>query len=184
MAAMQVNQIAFMPVFGLSSAAAILAGHALGAKQPDHVPKTVRLALSIGMVWQGFIGLLYLSLPRYFMLPFAPPGASRDVFLAVGGRILGLSLTWQLFDCVAMVTAEVLRAAGDTKFTAWARSVIAWFIFLPGAYVCVRVLGAGIGWIVACLSGYIGALAVILLLRFRAGAWRNLDLTGADMPPV
>jgi hypothetical protein len=33
-----------------------------------------------------------------------------------------------------------------------------------------------------CLVFYLGALSIVLFFRFRSGAWRHIDLTGA--PPV
>ena len=86
MAAMTVNQIAFMPAFGVGSANAILVGHAIGAKEPDHVPPAVHLALGVCAAWQGLVGVAYLLFPRLCMLPFAPPGQEREAFLSLCGE--------------------------------------------------------------------------------------------------
>ena len=51
--------------------------------------------------------------------------------------MLILSAAWQLFDAAVTTLAEALRAAGDTAFTLWARTIIAWGIFTPGAYFSV-----------------------------------------------
>lgn len=80
-----------------------------------------------------------------------------------------------------MTYSETLRAAGDTTFTAWARAIIAWLIFVPGAYVSVRVLNGGIDWAIFWLSAYLGILALVLWLRFRSGVWKTLDLTGQEL---
>lgn len=184
MAAMQVNQVAFMPSLGLTSAGAILVGHQIGAREPDRVPKTVRLTLFVAGGWQTLMGLVYLVFARLCMSPFAPPGEERAPFLETGATMLALSATWQLFDATSMTFAEALRAAGDTAFCAWARTVIAWFVFLPGAYLTMRWRGADIVIIALWLAGYLAMLALVLWLRFRAGVWRRLDLAGAEMPPV
>jgi multidrug resistance protein, MATE family len=180
MAAMQINQVSFMPAFGLTSAGAILVGQAIGAKVWDAVPKTVRLTAFATCAWQGTIALIYVVFAKYVMLPFAPPGSEQAAFLEVGAHVLVLSCTWQLTDAVSMTFSEALRAAGDTTFSAWTRAILAWAVFVPGAYVSVRMLGGGIGWAVFWLSSYLGILALALWLRFRSGAWKNLDLTGED----
>jgi MATE family multidrug resistance protein len=94
--------------------------------------------------------------------------------------MLVLSAAWQLFDAAATVLTEALRAAGDTVFTMWARVVIAWAIWAPGSWISVRILGGGdtvaVGWFVF----YLFALALALLLRFRSGAWRRIELTSAE----
>jgi MATE family multidrug resistance protein len=178
MAAMQINQVSFMPAFGLTSAGAILVGQAIGAKEWGSVPKTVRLTAIATCTWQGSVALLYLAFAQFIIMPFAPPGNERASFLELGARVLVLSSTWQLTDAISMTFAEALRAAGDTAFTAWARTLIAWLLFVPGAYVSVRVFGGGIGWAVFWLSSYLGLLALVLWRRFRAGAWQKVDLTG------
>lgn len=182
MAAMQINQVSFMPAFGLTSAGAILVGQSIGAKALDAVPKTVRLTAIAACTWQGSVALLYIMFSKYMMLPFAPPGSGRAAFLELGAHVLVLSSTWQLTDALSMSLAESLRAAGDTTFTAWARAIIAWVLFVPGAYISMNVLGGGIGWAVFWLSAYLGVLTLVLWLRFRSGVWKTLDLTGQELP--
>lgn len=181
MAAMQINQVSFMPAFGLTSAGAILVGQAIGAKALDAVPKTARLTAIATCTWQGTVAVLYMIFAKYIILPFAPPGEGRALFLELGAHVLVLSATWQLTDALSMSYSEALRAAGDTTFTAWARAIIAWLIFVPGAYVSVRMLNGGIDWAIFWLSGYLGILALVLWLRFRSGVWKTLDLTGQEL---
>jgi MATE family multidrug resistance protein len=90
-----------------------------------------------------------------------------------------LSSAWQLFDAVATTLAEALRAAGDTAFTMWARLALAWLVFVPGVLVTVRGFGGGDVAALAWVAGYLALLALTLALRFRTGAWRKIDLTGA-----
>jgi MATE family multidrug resistance protein len=69
-----------------------------------------------------------------------------------------------------------LRAAGDTAWPLAARLVLAWGLFVPGAWISVRWLGGtevtAMGWLIA----YLGLLAAILWVRFRSGAWRRIVL--------
>lgn len=179
MSVMQINGISFMPAFGLASAGAILVGQAIGAGAKHEVPRLLRLTFSAAGTWQGLVGLVYLILPAFLIEAFAPPGAAGDAVRTVGVRILMLSAAWQLFDAAATTLAEVLRATGDTAFTMWARMGIAWGIFAPGAYLTVNVFGGGDVGAVLWLVAYLGLLAATLFLRFRKGAWRNIQLTEA-----
>jgi MATE family multidrug resistance protein len=176
MVVIQVNSVAFMPAFGVASAGAILVGQAIGAGRKDDVPGLVRLTFRVAAAWQGLVGLAYLLAPGLIMAAFAVDPASGPALQEIGQRMLLLSTAWQLFDAAAAVLAEALRAAGDTTFTLWARALIAWGLFVPGSWISVRVLGGGdliaVGWILA----YLGALALVLWLRFRGGAWRRLVL--------
>lgn len=181
MAVMQLNSVAFMPAFGLASAGAILVGQAIGARRHDEVPALVRATLRVAAAWQALAGLAYLTLPGLLMRAFVDPAQDTAAFQEVGARMLAISAAWQLSDASAGVLAEALRAAGDTTFTLAARIVLAWAVFVPGTYVAVRWLGGRDVTVMLSLVVYLSALAGVLWLRFRGGAWRHIELTG---PPV
>jgi MATE family multidrug resistance protein len=176
MAVFQVNSVAFMPSFGMASAGAILVGQAIGAGRKDEVPGLVWLTFRVCAAWQVVVGLVYLAIPGLVFAPFAVDPVSGPALQELGRRMLVLSTGWLLFDAAAAVLGEALRAAGDTAYTLWARLLIAWGLFVPGAWISVRVFGGGdvvaVGWLVV----YLAALALALWLRFRSGAWRRLTL--------
>jgi MATE family multidrug resistance protein len=176
MAVIQVNSVAFMPAFGLASAGAILVGQAIGAAAKDEVSRHVGLTFAVAAAWQSLVALAYLAAPELVLAPFARDPASARELVELGRRMLVLSAAWQLFDAGASVLGEALRAAGDTAFPMWIRAALAWLVFAPGSYVSVRLLGAGdataVGWLVI----YIFALALVLFVRFRTGAWRRIAL--------
>jgi multidrug resistance protein, MATE family len=174
-AVFNLNAVAFMPAFGLASACAIVVGQAIGAQRKDDVPAVVWLTVRTTMVWEGLVGLLYVAMPATLMRPFAK-GESGLRVEAIGVRMLLVAAAWQMFDAVATVLAESLRAAGDTMFPLLARLVIAWLVFVPGAYWSVHGLGwsevGAMGWLVA----YLGLLAAALTVRYRSGHWRSVVL--------
>lgn len=178
-AVMNLNSMAFMPALALASAGAILCGQSIGAGDKDAVPGTVKITFYLAAGWQTLVGVLYLIIPGLLFAPFAQGDAA---LLALGVRMLMLSSAWQFFDATVAVLAESLRAAGDTHFTMWARTLLAWAIFAPGSWYTVRVLGAGdivaMLWVVL----YIAVLAGVLWWRFRRGTWRHFDLTASAGP--
>lgn len=183
MAVMQLNSVAFMPAFALATAGSIFVGQAIGAEKKDDVSPTVRLTVATTAGWQGLVGLLYLVAPRLVLGPFVPPGSAR--FLDIGASILVLSAAWQLLDGVAMAYAEALRAAGDTTFTMWVRAAIGWVVFVPGALFSTRVLGWREQGAALWLIVYLGLLASLMVLRFRSGRWKTMELVEptAEEPP-
>ncbi len=174
-AVLNINAVAFMPAFGLASACAILVGQAIGAQRKDEVPLVVWLTVRTTMVWEGLVGLLYVVVPAALMRPFAK-GESAERVEALGMRMLLVAAAWQMFDAVATVLAESLRAAGDTVFPLVARLIIAWLVFVPGAYWSVHGMGwsevGALSWLVA----YLGLLATALTVRYRSGHWRTVVL--------
>lgn len=174
MAVMQLSSVAFMPAFALATAGSIFVGQAIGAKKKDDVPRTVRMTVATTAGWQGFVGLVFVVAPRFWLAPLVPEGAAH--FLDVAAALLMMSAVWQLGDGIAMAYAEALRAAGDTSFSLWARAIIGWVVFVPGALLTTRVAGGGILAAAAWLIVYLGCLAAVMVLRFRTGRWRRLEL--------
>jgi MATE family multidrug resistance protein len=177
MAVLQINSVSFMPAFGLGSAGAILVGQAIGAGARDEVPRLVRLTFLSAATWQGVVGLAYALFPGFIFSAFARGASDSDALRAAGARMLILSAAWQLFDAAVTTFAETLRAAGDTAYTLWARTFIAWGVFTPGAFLTVRYLEGGDTAAVLWLVFYLALLAGVLYHRFRSGAWRRFDLT-------
>lgn len=178
MSVMQICSVSFMPAFALASAGAILVGQSIGADAKDEVPRIVKLSFWSSAVWETVVGALYLAVPTLLLLPFAKD-ASAVEFLTVGKRLLMLSACWGLFDAAVNTLAEVLRAAGDTAFTLWARLAIAWLFFVPGSYLTVKYLDGGDVGAMLWLVAYLGVLAALLAWRFRSGAWRSIQLVEA-----
>jgi MATE family multidrug resistance protein len=139
----------------------------------------VSLTFAVAAIWQSLVALVYLAAPDLVLSAFARDPASAGALLAAGRRMLVLSAAWQLFDAAANVLAEALRAAGDTRFTFWARAVVSWLVWAPGSWISVRWLGGGDAAAVAWLVLYLAVLALVLFLRFRSGAWRRIVLVEA-----
>jgi len=171
-----VNMVSFMPAFGAASAGAILVGEAIGAKRFEHVNPSVRLTLVSNAVWMSTIGLVYLAFGKQIFGLFAPPGSETSALLDTGALLLTLSAIWQVFDAGALTFSEALRASGDTRWPMLARLGLAWGVFIPGAYLAIHHLGGGPSMLVACMTAYIGLLAVLLFFRFRSGRWASIRL--------
>ena len=184
MAVMQVNSIAFMPAFGLSSAGAILVGQAIGAGTPDLVPAIVRRTALVAAAWQGMIGASYFLFPVPIMALFARDELAASELARLGAVMLAISAAWQLFDAAVMAISEALRAAGDTAWVLWARVALAWAVWLPLSMWVVYGLEAGPAAATACMVVYFVTLAAAVAWRFHSGAWRRIDLTGAREPAL
>jgi len=184
MTVMQVNGIAFMPAFGLSSAGAILVGQAIGASQHDLVPAIVRRTGLVAASWQGLVGLVYVVAPVPIMALFAECDVDASELASLGAVLLAISAAWQLFDAAVMSISEALRAAGDTAWVLYARVGLAWLVWLPLSMWVVYGLGGGPPAATACFLVYFITLTVAVWWRFRSGAWRRIDLTGRNELPV
>lgn len=178
MVVFQINSVSFMPAFGITSSGAILTGQAIGRDRPDDVSAVVRLTLLVTGAWQVAVGIVYIAIPGVLMGWFAPPTENAGELLAVGTTMLAISAAWQLFDAVGMTLSETLRAAGDTRWTMWARLSVAWIVFLPASTVAIRVYGGGPYAAILCLVGYLVVLSAVFAWRYKSNRWREIDLTG------
>jgi multidrug resistance protein, MATE family len=178
MVVINVNMISFMPAFGAASAGAILVGEAIGAKRFEQAFAVTRLTLATTAVWMACVGLVYLAAPDALFGLFTPPDEDVSTLLATGTLMLALSAVWQLFDATALTFAEALRAAGDTKWPMMVRLGLAWGVWVPFAYAAVHWYGGGPVVIILSLTGYIGVLSILLLLRFKSGRWRSIEMVG------
>lgn len=172
---MAINSVAFMPAFGLASAGAILAGQAIGRGDKDAVWPSVRMTLLVTGAWMGLIGALYFVSPEALLRLFDSEGRA-PAFVSLGVTMLAISAGWQLFDATGMTLSETLRAAGDTTWTATARLILAWVVFVPSAYFVVEVWDGGPVGALACLVAYLALLAAAFAYRFRSNRWRDITL--------
>ncbi|MEZ4360774.1 MAG: MATE family efflux transporter [Kofleriaceae bacterium] len=171
---LSINMVSFMPAFGLATAGSILAGASIGAGQREQVWPTVKLTLLSAGAFMGFIGAVYALLPRPILSLFARAGDYSVV--EIGAVMLVLSAGWQLFDAVGLTLSETLRAAGDTTWTAVARLVLAWLVFIPVSLWLMRDGGGGAVEAMLCLAGYIALVAAALGYRFASGGWKRITL--------
>jgi MATE family multidrug resistance protein len=175
-----INSVSFMPAFGLASSGAILAGAAIGRGDHAAVWPNVRLTLIATGTWMVGIGALYFIAPRTVLGWFAPADQAAAM-IDIGAPMLLVSAAWQAFDAVGLTLMETLRAAGDTTWTAGARLLLAWAVFVPAGLIAVKVLGGGAVSALLCLVLYLALLAVALAWRYRSGAWRKIQLIEPEL---
>jgi MATE family multidrug resistance protein len=176
----QINSIAFMPAWGVSTAGSILVGEAIGRNEKDGVGPLVRLTGTVAIGWMVAVSVLYLVAPEALIGLFVPYGSTSRL-VAVGSTMLMLSAVWQFFDGTGITLSESLRAAGDTTWPMAARIVLGWAVFIPLAWLAVIRQGGGIVPMMLVLVTYIALLAGALAWRFTSGAWRRIQLVEPDV---
>lgn len=103
------------------------------------------------------------------MRAFSHPGDALPEFIAVGVLMLRYSALWQLFDAVGIVLSEALRAACDTTWCMIVRIVLAWVVWVPGAWYFVVELEGGVTAVMLAMVAYIALLAAAFAARFLSG---------------
>jgi MATE family multidrug resistance protein len=164
--------LSFMQASGLSVAAATLVGRYVGAGDPAAAERSFRTALALAGALGAAVALLFVAVPEWLLGWFSE---DADV-LALGGPLLALGAGFQLLDALGIASAGALRGAGDTRWPFLVQAGLAWFVFLPAAWLLGITYGGGLTGAWAGGVVYVAGLATAFVWRFRAGAWRKIRI--------
>jgi len=168
----QLLSLSFMQAVGISIATTTLVGRYIGAGQLEYVSRSLRSSMLLGSLLAAIIAALFMLVPELLLGLFS---TDPDV-LRYGRPLLMVGALYQFFDAIAIVSDGALRGAGDTRWPFVVRCLLSWVVFLPLAYLLAIPVGWGLTG--AWLGGLaqIVVLAVFLVLRFRSGAWRRIQI--------
>jgi MATE family multidrug resistance protein len=164
--------LSFMQAVGISIAATTLVGRYVGRENPEAVARSFRSAIVLGVGLGGLVALLFVTVPIPLLRIFTD---ETDV-LSLGRPLLLIGALFQLFDAVAIISDGALRGAGDTRWPFVIEIVLAWGFFLPLAWFLAITLDGGLtgAWLGGLI--HICLLALVLVLRFRSGAWQRIQI--------
>lgn len=172
--AFRINGIAFFPALGLGQAAGVLVGHARGAGNDDEVPAIAWQSLAVCEVWMLMMATIFVVASVPLISAFAGNAQESTRIIETGSLLMKFVAFYCMFDAANIMIGCVLASAGDTNWIA--RS----FLFCSGGFVVVLWLIDRINsnlvaeWTLATL--FVFVTAVIWALRFRTGAWRNIQV--------
>ncbi len=153
----------FMLPLGISSAAAVRVGHAIGRGDPHGAARSGWTALALGGIVMSIAAVTLLTVPHWIARIFTP---EADI-IAVGASLLRVAAFFQLFDGLQVVATGALRGAGDTRTPMICHFVGYWVIGLPlGALLCFH-YGLGAAGLWMGLSAGLILIGIVLALWWR-----------------
>ena len=173
--ALQIAALAFMVPWGLSQAATVRVGRALGAGDRTAMTRAGWTAWVLGVAFMTVMALLMWALPHALVGFFLEPEArsSRVAVLAV--QFLAIAAIFQIFDGAQVVGAGMLRGLHDTRVPMLFAFLGYWVIGLgTGVWLAFWRGWEGVGiWTGLALG--LGIVSVLMLIRW---IWRErLGLT-------
>ena len=133
--ALNAASVTFMVPLGISSAAAVRVGQALGRRDPEGAHLSGWTALGLGGAFMAFAGLCFFTFPETIVKVFS----TDEAVIRVGVNLLYIAALFQLFDGFQVVATGALRGAGDTRTPMLANLVGHWLFGLPvGWWLCFR----------------------------------------------
>ena len=149
----------FMVPLGVSSAAAVRVGQALGRRDPPAARRAGWTALLLGSSFMLLAAIAFVLFPANVVRLFS----SDPRVISSGVLLLYLAAVFQLFDGVQVVAAGALRGAGDTRTPLASNLVGHWVLGLPvGYYLCFVTGWGAVGLWIGFSLGLI-AVATLLL---------------------
>lgn len=154
----------FMPVFGLNNGMVPIVAYNYGARKPERIIKTVRLALlyAIGIMAVGFV--LFRLFPDVFLSLFEADGEDAGDLLAIGVPALRIISFHFLFAGVCVVSMSVFQALGHGVLSLVVAIVRQLVILLPGAFLLSRLGGlSAVWWAFPLAESFAVALCTLFL---------------------
>ena len=166
-----VESLFYIPGWGMQTAAATLAGNALGARDGKRLKSLAGtfLPLEVGlMVVSG--GLLFLFAPQLVGLFTKDPQVA-----ALGSTVLRMVAVSEPFYGVPIVLEGLMQGTGRTSAPFVFNIAGMWGVRILGTFICTRLLGLGLVSAWGCMIGH----NLMLFLLFSV-----CYLTGKALPKI
>jgi len=170
--ALQITAILFMVPYGISMAATVRVGHAVGRHDPGAVKRAGLVAIVLGIVLvAGFTVAVIASRFGIARLFFGDAG-DASAAVALTANLLLVGATFFIADGVQTIAAGSLRGMNDTRMPLLFAAISYWLIGFTMA--CLLGFRTELGAIGVWIGLSIGTAiyATLLILRFRLLASR------------
>lgn len=160
-----VESMFYIPGYGMQTAAATLAGNALGArdgKRLRSLGKTI-IPLEVGlMVFSG--GMLFVFAPELMRIFSKDPEV-----IVLGSTVLRMVAVSEPFYGVPIVIEGMMQGVGKTVAPFVYNILGMWCIRIVGTFVCTRLLGFGLVSAWGCMIGHNLLLFVLFTVHYLSG---------------
>jgi len=157
--ALNIAAFVFMVPLGLSSAAAVRVGQAVGRRDPTGVRRAGWVALGISLGVALTMSLLFVVRP----MPFLHIFTDDATVLGTGVSLLFFCALFQPFDGFQAVCTGALRGLGDTHTPVVVNVIGHWLVGLPVGYVLCFWLDWGVSGLWAGLALGLTCVGLTLL---------------------
>jgi len=173
--AFNVSSFAFMPVFGLGMAAAILVGQRLGENRDDLAATATWTSCTLALIYMAILSAVYLLAPEPILWLYVA-GQNRPLDADVRPTVIVLLqfvAAYNLFDAIAIVFVGAIKGAGDTRFVLRVTLIMA--PLLAGAtYAAVTSKSVGLYGCWWLVTVWVWIVGLIYFARFQQGRWRQM----------
>src|SRR5215469_3247671 len=174
--ALNYASLTYMVPLGISAAAAVGVGHAIGAEDPARARRAGWLALALGTGFMLLAGIVFFVIPR----PLIALYTTDPRVLAVGPSLLWIAAAFQIFDGIQTVSTGALRGLGETRAPMWANLVGYWVLGLPLGFFLCFVLKWGVYGLWIGLTVALVIISTMLLLRWNKDSRHRAEIRALE----
>lgn len=160
----------YIPGYGMQTAAATLAGNALGAGDEQRIRDLGRMILVVEvslMILSG--GLLFWFAPEMMRL------FSRDPqVIALGATVLRMVALSEPFYGISIIMEGMLQGMGKTMLPFINNLLGMWGIRILGTFLCIHLLGLGLVSAWGCMIAHNLTVCALFTIYYRSGRWNPL----------
>jgi len=165
--AIQTVSATYMVPLGISTAAAVRVGQAVGRGDPHEAARAGWTAVVLGGGFMSGCGIAMAVAPRAIGRLFTPDAAVVEAAVA----LLLVAAAFQIFDGIQTCAMGALRGAGDTHTAMLSHLVAYWAVGLPAGYALCFRFGLGAAGMWAGLCAAVILIGIVLLWAW----WRRAN---------
>ncbi len=161
----------YIPGYGMQTAAATLAGNALGARDNQRIGNLAKMIIFIEVVLMILSGsLLFLFAPDMMEL------FSRDMrVVALGAVVLRMVAVSEPFYGVSIIIEGMMQGMGNTMMPFVFSISGMWGIRILGTFLCTQLMGMGLVSAWACMIAHNLMLFAMFLICYLTGKWNPIN---------
>ncbi len=165
----------YIPGYGMQTAAATLAGNALGANDKQKMKDLTRVIIRLEVFLMILSGsLLFIFAPDMMTLFTKDPAV-----INLGSIVLRMVAVSEPFYGVSIIIEGIMQGVGKTvtpfKFNIFGM----WVIRIVGTFLCTQILGYGLVSAWACMIAHNLLLFVLFVIHYKRGRWNPLNKISA-----
>jgi MATE family multidrug resistance protein len=165
--ALNLASAAFMLHLGLSQAATVRAGHAMGRHDEAALRRTGRVAIGMSLGLAVATVILFVTFPMTLISFFIDPAdPQRETLLAVGVSLLAMAAVFNMTDGAQVIALGLLRGVQDTTVPMIHAAISYWVVGMPVSYLLGFTFGLGAVGVWLGLVVGLAVAAVLLMWRF------------------
>lgn len=168
--AINLASLTFMVPLGISSAAAVIVGHAVGRGDGGSIRRSAAAALAIGVGFMALTAALFVAVPEALAAVYTTDRA----VLALASLLLPIAGIFQIFDGAQAVSLGILRGVGDTRAPVVIAIVGFWCCGMPVSLWLGYREGLGPEGLWWGLVAGLALVAVLLFARIRMQLARDI----------